>query len=72
MGWEDLIKNNISILTDPKKKIWQPDELVIVYEIVNLHDGTNDRDTGCGMCRRSKVARVRNIVETYIKENSIT
>jgi len=71
MGWEDLIKNNIAMLTDPKKKIWQPEELTIVYEIVNLHDGTNELDTGCGMCRRSKIARVRNIVETYIKANAI-
>jgi hypothetical protein len=69
MGWEDLIKSNVAILTDPKKKIWDPDELAIVYEIVNLHDGTNEVDTGCGMCRRSKVQRVRKIVETYIKTN---
>jgi len=71
MSWKQLIQDNIAMLTDPKKKVWQPDELFIVYEIVNLHDGTNEADTGCGMCRRSKVARVRKIVETYIKDTSI-
>ena len=71
MSWERLVKDNISFLTDPKKKVWQPDELTIVYEIVNLHDGTNERDSGCGLCRRSKVSRVRKIVETYIKDNAI-
>ncbi len=71
MSWEQLIQDNIAMLTDPKKKVWQPDELFIVYEIVNLHDGTNERDTGCGLCRRSKVSRVRKIVETYIKDKAI-
>lgn len=71
MSWEQLIQDNIAMLTDPKKKVWQPDELFIVYEIVNLHDGTNETDTGCGLCRRSKVSRVRKIVETYIKDKAI-
>jgi len=67
MEWQELIVNNLGILNNPAKKNWQPEEMAIVYKIVNGHDGTNLKDTGCGMCRRSTVTRCRRIVETYLK-----
>ena len=45
------------------KKIWQSEELQVVYLIFNLATGENRRDTGCGSCRRSVVNRVKKMYQ---------
>jgi len=46
-----------------EKRIWQPQELQIVYTIFNLATGENRRDTGCGSCRRAVIAKVRKMYQ---------
>lgn len=65
-----IIEDNLQLFTNPNKKVWQPDELRIAYQIKNLADGTNVVDTGCNSCRRSTVTRARKIVETYLKSQN--
>lgn len=50
------------------KKVWQPEELAITYEIFNLHFGENRVDTGCGSCRRSVINHVRKMYKTLEKQ----
>ena len=62
-----IIEDNLSLFTNPNKKVWQPAEMRIAYQIKNLTDGTNVIDTGCNSCRRSTVTRARKIVDAYLK-----
>jgi len=62
-----IIEENLHLFTNPNKKVWQPEEMRIVYQIKNLADGTSVVDTGCNSCRRSTVTRARKIVDAYLK-----
>lgn len=48
------------------KKVWQPEEMAVVYKIFNLSTGENRRDTGCGSCRRAVVNRVKKLAQEII------
>jgi hypothetical protein len=67
-----IIEENLALFSNPNKRVWQPEELRIAYQIKNLADGTSVIDTGCSACRRSTVTRARKIVENYLKENELT
>jgi len=48
------------------KKVWQPEEMAVIYKIFNLSTGENRRDTGCGSCRRAVVNRVKKLAQEII------
>lgn len=67
MTWQELIKQNEHLFLQARRA-WNVDELAIAYQIDNLAHGTNNRDTGCGMCRRSVITRCRKLYESLPKE----
>lgn len=67
MTWQDLIKNNLHLFKEARRA-WNLDELAIAYQIDNLANGTNHKDTGCGMCRRSVITRCRKLYESLPKD----
>jgi len=66
MTWEEKIKANIDLFTDGRRT-WSLEELALAYEIDNEANGLNNRDTGCGSCRRAVISRVRKLAERFAK-----
>ena len=49
------------------KAHWTGEELVHIYNIYNKIHGTDEKDTGCGSCRRNHINSVRNIYMALVK-----
>lgn len=62
MTLQELIQKYGALFTNPNKRTFSAQEVAIAYQIMNLHDGTDVKDTGCNSCRRSTFARVRKII----------
>jgi hypothetical protein len=62
MSWQDLVVLYGHLFTNPNKRTYNAQEVSIAYQIMNAHDGTDVKDTGCSSCRRSTFARVRKII----------
>lgn len=62
---ELLLANQSWFTTD--KKVWQPEEMKVVYTIFNLASGDSRRDTGCNSCRRAVVTKVKKMFQEYAK-----
>lgn len=66
MTWEEKLKSNLPVFTDGRRN-WTNEELALAYEIDNEANGLNNRDTGCGSCRRAVISRVRKLAERFAK-----
>ncbi len=64
MTWEEKLKANLLVFTDDRRT-WSLEELALAYEIDNEANGLNNRDTGCGSCRRAVISRVRKLAERF-------
>jgi hypothetical protein len=62
MTWQEKLQANLSKFT-PERRTWTPEEMALAYEIDNEANGLNNRDTGCGSCRRAVISRVRNLAK---------
>ena len=49
------------------KAHWTGEDLVHIYNIYNKIHGTDEKDTGCGSCRRNHINSVRNIYMALVK-----
>jgi hypothetical protein len=67
MTWQELLAKHHTMFNGVKK-VWQPEELSIAYQIYNGHYNTNLRDTGCGSCRRSVLAHCHKIATKFASE----
>ena len=64
MAWEEKLRANLSTFSY-SKKTWSLEELALAYEIDNEANGLNNKDTGCGSCRRAVITRVRKLAERF-------
>ena len=62
MAWEEKLRANLSTFSYGKKT-WSLEELALAYEIDNEANGLNNKDTGCGSCRRAVITRVFKLIE---------
>jgi hypothetical protein len=62
MTWEEKLKANLATFSD-SRRTWSNEELALAYEIDNEANNLNNRDTGCGSCRRAVISRVRKLAE---------
>jgi len=62
-NWKETLRANFHVFSNPNKKIWQPAELKLAYDLKNAADGTKLVDTGCSACRRSVISRVKYLAE---------
>ena len=61
MTWEEKLKANLSKFTHDRRT-WSGEELALAYEIDNEANGLNNKDTGCGSCRRAVITRVFKLI----------
>jgi len=62
MTWQEKLQANKHLFGEGRRT-WSVEELALAYEIDNEANGLNNRDTGCGSCRRSVISRIRNLVK---------
>lgn len=62
MAWQEKLKANLSTFSYDRK-VWSLQELALAYEIDNEANGLNNKDSGCGSCRRAVITRLRKLSE---------
>ena len=65
---KDIMDQNEHLFTTPKQ-VWTTKDLnEVIYRLINLYDGTNKKDNGCGGCRTTAVTKARHIYAEYKRQ----
>jgi hypothetical protein len=61
--WKQLLKDNLHLFAKDKRA-WTPEEMDIAFHIHNMTSEVALRNTGCGSCKRSVIARCKYLART--------